>query len=104
MKGMLLVVLLIHTSVSLAVTCQRPVILDLSNKLSEFLPYDASNRKYQSHALEAALNLGWRISSPGTIYGAGTSGNINAGTTKGLLILEKDFPSNADCQLTSEIK
>lgn len=104
MKGIILFVLLIHTSVSLAVTCQRPVILDLSNGLSEFLPQDVSKESNRHNALEVALNLGWSISYPATIYGAGSSGNGNAGTTKGLLILEKGFPNNADCLLTSKIK
>ncbi|MBN4787726.1 MULTISPECIES: hypothetical protein [Enterobacter cloacae complex] len=102
MKKITLLILSFYASASLAdVRCQRPIILNLNTGTSEFINGDATNNT--TNALAMAMNLGWRIVYPATIYGASTANNSD-GKVRGFLIVEKDFPTQAECTLSRPIK
>lgn len=103
MRKLIFLMLSIYASASLAdVRCQRPIILNLNTGTSEFIIGDATNNK-NNNALALALNLGWRIVYPATMYGSSTSNNTD-GKVKGLIIVEKDFPTQASCVLSQAIR
>ncbi|QQE37202.1 hypothetical protein ACQ86C_06585 [Enterobacter asburiae] len=102
MKKIIFLILSVYASTSVAdVRCQRPIILNLNTGVSEFINGDATNNT--TNALAMAMNLGWRIVYPATIYGASTANNSD-GKVKGLLIVEKDFPTQAECALSRPIR